>query len=102
MTAYHFGDLACGDRFLADVARDTANPSLQERELLKLATLGVASADALRHRGVPDPAAVLAAETGVTVFKVAFEEWIGEASSRDFPHCVHDTLEQIRVLVGGG
>ena len=53
-----------------------ANASLQERELLKLAKLGTAAADALRARGVADPAATLAAETAVTVFKVGFEHWI--------------------------
>src|SRR4051812_7375741 len=46
-----------------------ANPSLQERELLKMATLGAAAASALESRGVPAPAAALAAELGITVFK---------------------------------
>jgi AcrR family transcriptional regulator len=54
----------------------TANAALQERELIKLASLGTALAEALRRRGVPDPAASLAAETGIAVFKVAFEQWV--------------------------
>lgn len=53
-----------------------ANPELQERELTKLAALATALADALRGRGVADPAAGLAAEAGVAVFKVAFERWV--------------------------
>jgi hypothetical protein len=60
-----------------------ANPELQERELIKLAALAVALADALRRRGVPDPAASLAAEAGVAVFKVAFLRWAGQAASSD-------------------
>ena len=56
-----------------------ANPELQERELIKLATLSAALADALRRRGVTDPAASLAAEAGVAVFKVAFQRWVGQA-----------------------
>ncbi|MTD56968.1 TetR family transcriptional regulator [Amycolatopsis pithecellobii] len=53
-----------------------ANKELQERELIKLATLAAALADVLRGRGVADPAAELAAEAGITVFRVAFERWV--------------------------
>jgi AcrR family transcriptional regulator len=41
-----------------------ANPELQERELLKLASLAAALAEALRRRGVREPAASLTAEAG--------------------------------------
>jgi AcrR family transcriptional regulator len=53
-----------------------ANPELQERELIKLASLASDLAEALRRRGAGDPASSLAAEAGVTVFRVAFEEWV--------------------------
>src|SRR5580765_7556799 len=56
-----------------------ANPELQERELIKLATLSAALAETLRRRGVTEPAASLTAEAGIAVFKVAFERWIGNA-----------------------
>lgn len=46
-----------------------ANAELQERELIKLASLASALAEALRRRGVKDPAAPLAAEAGIAVFK---------------------------------
>jgi AcrR family transcriptional regulator len=55
-----------------------ATPELRERELIKLATLAAALADALRKRGVTDPAASLAAEAGMAVFKVAFQRWAGQ------------------------
>src|SRR5438876_5030854 len=42
---------------------------LHERELIKLASLATALAEALRRRGVRDPAASLAAEAGMTIFK---------------------------------
>jgi AcrR family transcriptional regulator len=54
------------------------NPALQERERHKLAGLAVELAAALRARGIADPAATLAAESGVTVFGVAFALWIRE------------------------
>src|SRR6478752_3929532 len=53
-----------------------ANPSLQERELLKLATVASASAAALVERGFgPDEAAV-SAEAAMAAFRLAFERWI--------------------------
>ena len=53
-----------------------ANPDLQERELIKLATLAGAVAVALRERGVPEPQASLAAEAGIAVFRIGFERWV--------------------------
>lgn len=62
-----------------------ANPGLQERELVKLAALSLALADALRRRGVAEPSASLAAEAGVAVFRVGFERWVAgpDAPMRD-------------------
>src|SRR6266700_923334 len=53
-----------------------ANAGLRERELIKLASLAVAMAEELGRRGVGELAAKLTAETGVAVFKVAFDRWI--------------------------
>lgn len=78
-----------------------ANPSLQERELLKLASLAAAAAAALRRRGVPDPAAGLAAETGVTVFKSGFETWIGDEPTGDLAQCIREALDRLRGLTAG-
>src|ERR1700722_2600881 len=44
-----------------------ANTELQERELIKLASLASALAGALRQRGVSEPAASLTAEAGIAV-----------------------------------
>ena len=53
-----------------------ANPELQERELIKLQSLAGAIKGALLQRGVPENAAILAAQAGVTVFHVAFGHWV--------------------------
>ncbi|WP_454049868.1 TetR/AcrR family transcriptional regulator [Cellulomonas sp. Marseille-Q8402] len=53
-----------------------ANPSLQERELLKMAQLRSAVAEALRERGVTEPTASLAAESVVTTFGTGFAAWV--------------------------
>jgi AcrR family transcriptional regulator len=77
-----------------------SNPSLQERELLKLSTLGAATAAALRNRGVDEPMATLAAESGVTIFRVAFERWIRTASG-DLVGCIHAALAEMKAVTAG-
>ncbi|WP_018635548.1 TetR family transcriptional regulator [Parafrankia elaeagni] len=95
-----------------------ANPSLQERELLKLASLAAATAEALRRRGVVDPDAGLAGEAGMAVFRIAFARWIGGGHTddreargnahsddggggddqRDLPNLIRDTFTLLRTL----
>src|SRR5579871_4843573 len=58
-----------------------SNAELQEREVVKLATLAAAVAGALRDRGVTEPAASLAGEAGIAVFKVAFERWVSQPAA---------------------
>ncbi len=79
-----------------------ANTELQERELIKLAALASALADALRGRGVGDPAATLTAEAGIAVFKVAFERWVVEAGPHDLPQEIRASLDALKVVTGGG
>jgi AcrR family transcriptional regulator len=75
-----------------------ANPELQERELIKLAGLATAMAAALRDRGVPEPAASLAAEAGIAVFRVAFERWTIEECRPDLAELMRDSLAQLRAV----
>jgi AcrR family transcriptional regulator len=75
-----------------------ANPELQERELIKLASLASALAEALRLRGVSDPAADLTAEAGIAVFRIAFERWVAATDGRDFPQLIRDSLAELRAV----
>jgi AcrR family transcriptional regulator len=75
-----------------------ANPGLHERELLKMAWLSEGIAEALRRRGVGDPQATLAAETGVTVFGVAFRQWLAEGEERSLAAIEADVLGEVRAL----
>jgi AcrR family transcriptional regulator len=77
-----------------------ANKSLQERELIKLASLSAAVAEALRGRGVGDRAATLTAEVGVAVFKIAFERWVDETGDGDLAGLMQDTLEELKAVTG--
>ena len=78
-----------------------ANPGLQERELLKLSALGEAAAEALRRRGVPDPAAGLAAGSGVTAFRIGFERWISGPASETLSASIGDVLDQLKAVAAG-
>jgi AcrR family transcriptional regulator len=78
-----------------------ANAELQERELIKLASLASAIAGALRRRGVTDPAASLAAEAGIAVFKIAFERWVNETSQPDLPRLIRESLDELKAVTAG-
>jgi AcrR family transcriptional regulator len=75
-----------------------ANAELRERELIKMASLSAAIADGLRRRGVPDPAAGLAAEAGVAVLRVSFERWVTASGDRDLAQVMHESLDQLKAL----
>jgi len=76
------------------------NPALQERERHKLASLATTLANALRGRGVDDLAATLAAESGVTVFGIAFTQWLREGEQRSLADISADVLRELRTLTG--
>ena len=71
------------------------NPALRERELHKLASVATAVAEALRARGVGEPAATLAAESGATVFGIAFSQWIGQGETRSLPAIASGVLREL-------
>lgn len=73
-----------------------ASTELQERELIKLASLAVALAEALREREVAPATASLTAEAGIAVFRVAFEQWVTGDDERDLTACMHDSLAELR------
>jgi AcrR family transcriptional regulator len=74
----------------------TANAELQERELIKLASLAASMAAVLRTRGVGEPTASLAAEAGIAVFKVAFETWVSAADDLDLPAVIRESVEELQ------
>ena len=78
-----------------------ANAALQERELIKLAALASALAEALRQRGVGEPAASLTAEAGIAVFKIAFERWHSEPGQPELPQLISEALGELRAVAAG-
>jgi AcrR family transcriptional regulator len=76
------------------------NPALRERESHKLASLAATVADALRARGVDGLAATLAAESGTTVFGIAFAQWIREGEKRSLDDIAADVLRELVNMTG--
>ncbi|MGZ6594646.1 MAG: acyl-CoA-like ligand-binding transcription factor [Solirubrobacteraceae bacterium] len=78
-----------------------ATADLQERELIKFASLSTALADTLCKRGVTEPTASLTAGIAMAVFRTAFERWINQTGS-DFPQLVRESLDELAALTAGG
>jgi AcrR family transcriptional regulator len=76
------------------------NPALRERERNKLASLATTVADALRARGVGEPAATLAAQAGTSVFGIAFTQWIREGEQRSLDDIAAHVLRELLNLTG--
>ena len=74
------------------------NADLHERELIKMAMLSAALAQALRERDVCEPDASLAAETGIAVFRVAFAQWVADSERRSFGQIVNESLARLKAL----
>jgi AcrR family transcriptional regulator len=77
------------------------NPALQERERHKLAVLAGSMAEALRARGVDELTARLAAESGATVFGLAFGQWIRDGEQRSFAQITAEVFDGLRGLAAG-
>jgi AcrR family transcriptional regulator len=77
-----------------------ANPELQERELIKLQRLAATIAGALVERGVPANVAILAAQAGVTVFQVAFVQWVHQDDPAALRRLIDESLKELRSLTG--
>lgn len=75
-----------------------ANPALAERELHKRSGTAAKLAAALRARGVGEPAATLAAESGATAFGIAFSQWTRDDETRPIAEIISEVLDELRQL----
>jgi hypothetical protein len=78
-----------------------ANPDLRERELIKLNGYAAAGAAALRERRVADPGATLAAEAGIAILRVAFEQWTSGPDGQDLHQLLKAGLTELKSVVQG-
>lgn len=80
----------------------SANAELRERELVKMGQLAADIAEALRGRGVAERAASLAADAGVTAFRVAFECWGRRPDTQDLGPLFCDVLKELKAVTADG
>jgi AcrR family transcriptional regulator len=80
----------------------THHAEIQERELIKMASLALAVTRALHARGVSEPAASLAAEVGIAVFKIGFERWVSERKPQGLAGHVRATMGALRAVAAEG
>jgi AcrR family transcriptional regulator len=78
-----------------------AHAELRERELIKLSTLAASIAAILRKRGLAAPAAALVAETGIAIFKNAFERWADDRREQDFAVYVRAAVAALQAATAG-
>ncbi|HEY2277171.1 MAG TPA: helix-turn-helix domain-containing protein [Streptosporangiaceae bacterium] len=72
---------------------------LQERSLIKMATLAAAVAAALTERAVPTRIAAFAAQSAVAVFTIAYDDWADDITA-DFGVLMQRSLADLRQAAG--
>ena len=75
----------------------SANPELLEREFTKLADCSASVAAVLRERGVAEPQATMAADAGMTVLRVALQQWAADdEDGPDLGEVVRASMKELR------
>lgn len=69
---------------------------LQERELIKMASLTAAVAAALRRRGVPALRASLTSQAAMAAFTTAYDHWVDQDGATDLPTLIQQSLNDLR------
>jgi AcrR family transcriptional regulator len=72
-----------------------ANAELRERELIKLADVAGAMAQALRGRGIEEPDASMTAQLGMAAFRVAFDRWMPIEEERSLSELIDEALASV-------
>ncbi len=78
-----------------------SDASLQERELIKMSRLSAAIAEALRARGVTEPAASLTGQAAIAVFHVAFVRWVADGNTRGYLDLMREALDELKTVTAG-
>ena len=66
---------------------------------VKVTGFATAMTAALRERGLPEPAASLAAELGVLAFTRASARWADPANQQPFDELAHQSLRELQAAV---
>ncbi|MCS0602001.1 TetR/AcrR family transcriptional regulator [Streptomyces sp. LP11] len=79
-----------------------AHTELREREALKRIGLTASMIEALRHRGVPDLTARVAAQLGTLTWEIAFDQWIDAGNGEGFGPLARQALAEVRAAGAAG
>jgi AcrR family transcriptional regulator len=91
-----YPELARARRALID-----SSPELRERDLLKMASMTSAVADALARQGVPRRDATFVSQAATTVFTTAIDEWATDPGQGLAPS-IQSALRDLRTALGPG
>ncbi len=72
-----------------------AYAEFHEREMMKMRSLAAAIATTLEARAIPTDRAVMAAEVGVLIWRIAIDRWCSDGSSADFGTHVRASLKDL-------
>jgi AcrR family transcriptional regulator len=75
------------------------NTELRERDALKRTGFADVMTTALRHRGVPDRSARVAAWLGVLAFGDAYSRWADPADHQEFGELARQALHELRTTI---
>ncbi|MFC5834495.1 TetR/AcrR family transcriptional regulator [Nonomuraea insulae] len=89
------------DFLLERAAVVAANPPLQERELIKLASLSEVVAAALMRRGCDEQTARLATDVGMAVLRLTTERWVLDEEA-DFADLLSAGTADLLTVAAGG
>lgn len=78
-----------------------AHPELRERELIKMMALAAAITETLEQRGTSSAAASLAAEAGLAICRVGFDQWARDPKDRSLTFHLRAARRQLEAVVGG-
>jgi AcrR family transcriptional regulator len=76
-----------------------SSPELRERDLIKMASMATAVADALARRGVPRREAIFASRAATAVFTTAVDDWTREPE-HGLAASIRDALNDLRAALG--
>lgn len=78
-----------------------AHPELKERELIKMMSLAGSIGETLEQRGTSSAAASLAAEAGLAIVRVGFDQWGKDPKDRSLTFHLRAARRQLEAVVGG-
>jgi hypothetical protein len=77
----------------------STHPTLQERELLKFASLAEAIALAIQQHHIEPTKAAIAAQAAVAIFSLSFTIWITDGEQRSLNEIQRATIAELRSVL---